>query len=138
MMYNKRYIIPGILVFALACSFPFLLNATSEPYTRPALKLPPGERACIEPTSLMRTDHMRILNEWRDAAVRDGKRVYVASDGKVWEASLQNTCMRCHANREQFCGACHNAVSARPDCWSCHIAPETPGAVRISGGGKLP
>ncbi|SBW10067.1 Hdr-like menaquinol oxidoreductase cytochrome c subunit [uncultured delta proteobacterium] len=137
-MYNRRYIIPGIVAFVVACLFPFLLNVAAKPYSRPALELPQGEKACIEPTSVMQSEHMRILIEWRDAAIRDGKRSYVASDGKIWEASLQNTCMKCHANQQQFCGSCHDANSVRPDCWTCHVKPETPGAKRIAAnGGKM-
>ena len=136
-MYNRRYIIPGIVAFVIACLFPFLLNVTSEPYGRPALEMPKGETACIESTEFMRSEHMRMLVEWRDAAVREGKRAYTASDGKEWEVSLQNTCMSCHTNRQQFCGTCHDANSVRPDCWTCHVAPETPGARRLAAkGGK--
>ena len=135
-MYNKRYIIPGIVLFLAACAFPFLVGIASGPYTRPPLALPEGETACIEPVAFMRTEHMRLLIEWRDAAVRDGKRTYVAGDGKPWEASLQNTCMSCHANRRQFCGTCHDANSVRPDCWTCHIEPETPNARRIAANGE--
>lgn len=132
MMYDKRVIIPGIVLFVIACLLPFLCNVTAMPYSRPALILPEGESACIEPVGVMRSEHMRILIEWRDAAIREGKREYVAGDGTVWEASLQNTCMRCHSNRQGFCGSCHDSASVRPDCWTCHIEPETPGAKRIA------
>ena len=124
-MYNRRYIIPGIGTFIIACLFPFLLNITSGPYERVSLALPVDAKECIEPVAFMRPEHMQILNEWRDAAIRDGKRTYVASTGTLWEASLQNSCMRCHTDQQAFCGACHNANSVRPDCWSCHIEPET-------------
>ncbi len=135
MIYTKRAIIPGIVIFVIACLFPFLLNVTATPYSRPALALPQGEAACIEPVETMRSEHMRILTEWRDAALRDGTREYVAADGKVWEASLQNTCMRCHSNRQEFCGACHDSNSVRPDCWTCHIEPvRIPNRRRLSTG----
>lgn len=134
-MYNKRFIIPGIIAFVIACAFPFLLSLSAGPYSRPTLVLPENETACIESTSFMQAEHMRLLNEWRDAAVREGKRMYTAADGKIWEVSLQNTCMRCHTNRQQFCGTCHDANSVRPDCWTCHIEPETPLARRIAAKG---
>ena len=34
-----------------------------------------------------------VLNEWRDEALRNENRTYVASNGKKWTISLQNTCM---------------------------------------------
>ncbi len=136
-MYNRRFIIPGIIIFVIACLFPFLLNVTAKPYTGPALVLPAGERECVEPAAVMRTEHMRILSEWRDAAVREGKRTYTAGNGKVWEVSLQNTCMRCHTNMQDFCGSCHDANSVSPDCWSCHITPETKNAKAYAVTGPL-
>ena len=143
-MYNKRFIIPGVILFVAACTFPFWINAGSGSYVRPALEKPANATECIEPLAVMQSEHMRILIEWRDAAVRDGKRSYVAADGKIWEASLQNTCMKCHTDRQAFCGACHDANSVRPDCWTCHIAPETvktagtkPDATPVARG-KLP
>ena len=135
-MYNRRYIIPGIGAFIIACLFPFLLNIASGPYERPALVLPADAKECIEPVAFMRSEHMQILNEWRDAAIREDTRSYTASTGKIWEASLQNTCMSCHTNRQAFCGTCHDANSVRTDCWSCHIEPEAlnPKTVAKSGG----
>lgn len=124
-MYNRRYIIPGIVIFVAVVTFPFWANVMSKGFERPAVVLPVDEKECIEPKAFMQTEHMLILNEWRDAALRDGKRAYVATDGKIWEVSLQNTCLKCHANKEQFCDTCHNANSVTPYCWDCHVAPET-------------
>jgi hypothetical protein len=38
--------------------------------------------------------------------------------------SLQNSCMKCHSNKKEFCDKCHNYVAVKPYCWSCHIAPK--------------
>ena len=81
-------------------------------------------KSCIEPVEQMRTQHMTLLNTWRDEAIRLDKRVYVASDGKQWNVSLQNTCMACHADRENFCDKCHNSNNVQPYCWDCHVAPK--------------
>jgi hypothetical protein len=64
---------------------------------------------------------MQLLNEWRDQALRNENRVYVASNGRKWEVSLQNTCLQCHNNTEKFCDACHISNSVYPYCWTCHI-----------------
>ena len=68
----------------------------------------------------MRDTHMQILNEWRNAAVRDGERIYVNSKGKKYVKSLTNTCMGCHTDKEKFCDRCHNTVGVAPYCWDCH------------------
>jgi hypothetical protein len=54
--------------------------------------------------------------------------VYVAADGKKYNMSLQNECMRCHSNKTQFCDQCHDYAGltkdATPYCWTCHVAPK--------------
>ena len=56
--------------------------------------------------------------------LRNEKRVYVASDGRKWETSLQNTCMACHGDKEAFCDKCHDTNSVNPYCWDCHVIPQ--------------
>ncbi len=38
-------------------------------------------------------------------------RVYTAADGKKYNMSLQNECMKCHSNKAQFCDQCHNYMA---------------------------
>ncbi len=125
-MYNARYIIPALIIFVAMVTSPFWLNMNTEKYEYPKVVLPsgPGMEECIEDVEYMRANHMKLLNEWRDEALRNGNRIYVASDGKKWEISLQNTCMTCHANYEDFCQKCHDVNSVDPYCWSCHIKPQ--------------
>jgi cytochrome c len=80
-------------------------------------------KKCVEDKTFMRTDHMKMLNAWRDEAVRDGHRLYTAKDGRTFEKSLTGTCIQCHSNKEQFCDRCHNYVGAKPTCFSCHVVP---------------
>lgn len=122
-MYNGKYIIPGIVIFVGLFTFPFWSNLLTPKYERPQLALPANQKECIEPAEYMRAEHMHILDVWRDQALREGKRAYVASNGKVWDISLQNTCMKCHANKADFCDKCHNSNSVSPYCWDCHVAP---------------
>lgn len=122
-MYNGKYIIPGIVIFVGLFTFPFWYNLLTPKYERPQLALPAGQKECIEPAEYMRAEHMHILDVWRDQALREGKRAYVASNGKVWDISLQNTCMKCHTNKADFCDKCHNSNSVSPYCWDCHVAP---------------
>ena len=74
----------------------------------------------------MKTKHMQLLDLWRDSVVRVGNRSYMAFNGKVYNISLQNTCMSesCHAKKTEFCDRCHNYAGVVPYCWDCHLAPK--------------
>ena len=123
-MYNAKFIWPGIILFLGLFTMPFWLNSGSQVYERPKLALPTNSTACIEPVEYMRAEHMQILNKWRDMALRENKREYVATDGTVWNISLQNTCMSCHTNYQEFCDKCHKSNSVDPYCWDCHVMPK--------------
>ena len=122
-MYNAKYIIAGIIVFAVLFTTPFWLGSCSGTYKRPQVVPPKSEKECVEPVAFMRAEHMKLLNLWRDEALRNENRVYVASNGKRWEISLQNTCMKCHNNPADFCDKCHVSNSVYPYCWTCHVLP---------------
>ena len=123
-MYNAKYVIPGILVVVALFTTPFWAGKMSGSYQRPAVELPATEKSCIEPAEYMRAEHMQLLNTSRDQALRNEQRTYVATDGKKWEISLQNTCLKCHTNPEEFCDKCHVSNSVYPYCWTCHIQPK--------------
>ena len=122
-MYDAKYIWPGIVLFVALFASPFLFNIGSSEYRRPKVVLPLTEKDCIEPREYMAAEHMQLLNSWRDMALREEKREFVATGGKTWEISLQNTCMTCHANKADFCVKCHDANSVAPYCWDCHVEP---------------
>jgi len=124
-MYNNKFIITAALVVLVLFTSPFWLSKGG--YKRPDIQLPANEKECVEPVAFMRAEHMQLLNEWRDMALRNEKRVYVASNGKKWDISLQNTCLKCHNNTEKFCDACHISNSVYPYCWTCHIEPKAKG-----------
>lgn len=128
-IYDGGKILVGIVIFVLLMTLPFLLNigkANVKP--EPKLDTPEiqklTEKKCIESKEFMRAEHMKLLNDWRDAAVRNGERLYVNSVGKQFTISLQNTCMHCHSNKKKFCDECHNYMAVTPYCWNCHIAPK--------------
>ena len=125
-MYNARYVILGIIIFVVFFTSPFWMGmfGNEGEYKRPAVTLPENEKKCIEDVEYMRAEHMQLLNNWRDEALRNEHRTYVAKDGKKWEISLQNTCMKCHADYDDFCKKCHDSNSVYPYCWDCHIKPE--------------
>ena len=124
-MYNKGKIIAGLVIFVVFFTSPFLIGWKSGPPPEPELT-PKAKLAkqCVEAKDYMVESHMQMLNDWRDEAVREGKRTYVATDGKEYTVSLQNTCMDCHSNKSKFCDQCHNYAEVNPYCWECHIEPK--------------
>lgn len=128
-MYNGGKIIIGIIIFLLFATFPFYatigkVNEKPEPKIDTPVINQMAVKQCVEPKAFMKAEHMKLLIDWRDAALRDGKRLYVATDGKTYDMNLQNTCMHCHSNKKKFCDACHNYTAVKPYCWTCHIAPK--------------
>ncbi|MBU1612794.1 MAG: sulfate reduction electron transfer complex DsrMKJOP subunit DsrJ [Proteobacteria bacterium] len=130
--YLKRTLI-GLCAFFGIILAPFAYNQLFAAYQAPEVKLPTeaqmltagfGTTTCIENKDFMRQQHMTLLNDWRDWALRDGNRSYVSTDGVEYEISLQRTCMKCHTNKAEFCDKCHTVAAASPYCWDCHIQPE--------------
>jgi [DsrC]-trisulfide reductase subunit J len=131
-LYDGGKILIGLIVLLAVALFPFYnnigkVNAKPEPKldTPVILQMPEQERKCVESKAFMRTEHMQLINNWRDSVVRDGYRQYVSeTTGKHYNMSLQNECMRCHSNKKKFCDECHNYMAVKPYCWDCHIAPK--------------
>ncbi|MGE4505468.1 MAG: sulfate reduction electron transfer complex DsrMKJOP subunit DsrJ [Desulfovibrionaceae bacterium] len=130
--YIKRTLI-GLAAFFGIILAPFAYNQLTPAYSEPEVKLPTEEQmkaagfeqtTCIESKEFMREKHMKLLDEWRDWALRDGERTYVSSAGVSYEISLQRTCMKCHTSKAEFCDKCHEVAAADPYCWDCHIQPE--------------
>ena len=134
-IYDGGKIFLGLLVFVALATFPFTYNMVMGKGTKapePKTDTPTiqewekvnGKKECVESKEFMRAEHMQLLNKWRDSALRNDERVYVATDGKTYDINLQNTCMNCHSNKKKFCDECHNYVAVAPYCWDCHIAPK--------------
>jgi hypothetical protein len=128
-MFDAKKIVPGLLIFLALVTFPFWFSR-GKAALPPDLKLDTPviqklkEKRCIESKAYMSAEHMRLLDEWRLAVVREGDRFYQASDGKEYVMSLSGTCLNCHSNKEQFCDRCHTYEAVTPTCWSCHTAPQ--------------
>jgi len=129
-MKNNKWgiIVLGIVIFIIVVTFPFWYGKgkTSPPPTlsldAPAIAQLKDKR-CVEDKAFMRENHMKLLDTWRNEAVREGKRLYTAKGGRTYEKSLSGTCLKCHTNKEQFCDRCHNYLGARPKCFDCHSIP---------------
>lgn len=100
-----------------------------------------GLKSCVEPTELMRREHMELIQHQRDATVHQGIR--------STKHSLAE-CISCHVSKgggeqpvpidrvDQFCGACHAYSAVSLDCFQCHATvPDAKGA-GVAGAGKAP
>ncbi len=111
---NCFFVVAGLL----------LLTGTSGHAEMPVLPRGKGER-CVEPTDVMRKDHMNFLYHQRDKTVYQGIRTR--------QHSLTG-CIDCHAQADnqgrfiavnaprQFCQTCHSFASVKLDCFECHAA----------------
>ena len=124
-MYDGGKIITGLIIFFILLLFPVwyqvgkAAKAPEPELTETAKKA----EKCVEPKFFMTTQHMKMLDRWRNETVRDGERYYTSSTGKSYYKSLQVTCLECHSNKSKFCDQCHNYIGVSPFCWDCHIEP---------------
>ena len=125
-MYDAGKILTGIAIFLGLTTFPLWYNAfhLEAARTIPKPQLPKGEEKCVEAGEFMKTEHMVLLNEWRDRVVRDGERYGETMDGQRVLMSLTSTCMDCHSSKADFCDQCHDYLGVNPYCWDCHIDPD--------------
>jgi len=130
-IYNGGKILVGLIIFGALVASPFYLNMGKDRATeKPDIKIDTPEilklknKQCIEPKELMRATHMKILDTWRDSIVRNGESDLILISGRKYDKSLQNGCMKCHSNKEDFCDKCHGYLDVKPTCWECHIAPK--------------
>ena len=127
------------LVWALAVQIVLADDAKS--YVKPGSRAA-GVAACVEPTNLMRRNHMELIKHQRDATVHSGIR--------STKHSLAG-CIDCHVSRDtdgravavnadhQFCNACHAFAAVDVNCFDCHAAIPRGGPIseaatrRVSG-----
>ena len=89
----------------------------------PQLVMPTNAEQCVEPTEVMRREHMNYLFDQRDKTVVSGIRTkkhsltgcidchaQPAADGKIVRAE----------DPEYFCTACHQYAAVKIDCFECH------------------
>ena len=124
-MYNTGKVITGLVIFLILITLPVWYNmATGKAGYVPELEKAAKGEYCVRDTDYMISNHMDLLNEWRDSAVRKDERFETGRDGTRYERSLTNTCLDCHVNKDKFCDRCHNYMGVQPYCWSCHIDPK--------------
>lgn len=101
-----------------------------------APELPRGKgEQCVEPTDVMRRDHMNFLMHQRDETVHRGIRTKRHSLAE---------CLSCHAREDaqgnylavnaegEFCQACHAFTGVSMDCFGCHASKPAPKRDRVT------
>jgi len=86
---------------------------------------------CVEPTEVMRRDHMKFILHQRDKTMHEGIR--------TTRHSLTN-CVDCHADtktgsvlgKEGFCESCHAYAAVKIDCFECHSSSRQAGVTKDS------
>ena len=97
-MYKGGKIIASLIIFVAFLAFPFFYNmgkANAGPENLAANISQLAGKQCVEPAAYMKANHMQLLNEWRNSDVRDGKSVYINSQGRPVDISLES-CVECH------------------------------------------
>ena len=123
-MSDRMKVFAGLILFLALAAFPIWYPLVAEgDAAQPELELPADATECVEDTEYMTANHMDLLNQWRNAVVRDGERDYTASSGEVFNMSLTKTCLGCHEDRDAFCTKCHDYANVDPKCWDCHVEP---------------
>ncbi len=112
----------GVLV-GTACVVLPLSAGDGVPYPKiPSVPKAKGEQ-CVEPTDIMRRNHMEFILHQRDETTHRGIRTKKHS---------LNGCIDCHVtadangdyprvtSEEHFCASCHRYTGVKIDCFDCH------------------
>lgn len=121
------------LVWALGAQT--LLAAEGKNYVAEGSKAA-GLDACVEPTEVMRREHMEFIKHQRVITVHEGIR--------ATKYSLAG-CIDCHVSvgadgqavpvnaPDQFCNACHAYAAVKLNCFDCHATVPNGGPVSEAG-----
>ena len=100
-MPDKAKIIVGLVIFLVLAAFPvwnrlFAAGAAAAPELQ--MPDPIHGTQCVESREFMLANHMHLLDQWRDAVVRDGRVEYtsVSFPDRTYTMSLTGTCLNCH------------------------------------------
>ena len=114
---NLQKIMLAATVMLLATS----VNVNAE-VAGPVIPTGKGEQ-CVEPTDVMRKDHMEFMKHKRDETMHNGIRT---------EKHALKECIGCHVQEDEkgqvarfgedghFCSSCHNYAGVNIDCFQCH------------------
>jgi len=81
-----------------------------------------GEQ-CVEPTDIMRRDHMNFILHQRDETMYKGVRTKQHSLKECIDCHVQPTADGSYPGiktKEHFCNSCHTYAAVHIDCFQCH------------------
>ena len=84
-MYNSGKIIAGLVIALFVLTFPVWYNLGAAVPPAPDPKIAPQAKAagrCVLPKAEIKTGHMQLLDDWRNAVVRDSRRFYLEIPGE--------------------------------------------------------
>jgi hypothetical protein len=114
--------------------FTTLVVADETRVPTPSISKGDGQQ-CVEPTDVMRRNHMNFLLHQRDATVHQGVR--------TTKHSLTG-CVDCHVQQDaqgkaipvnapgQFCESCHQYAAVSLDCFECHATTPDSASAAVS------
>ena len=117
----------SVITNLLVVGFLLLSGSVVAGESLPTWPKPAGEK-CVEPTDVMRLEHMNFILHQRDETMYKGIRGA--------KHSLKD-CIDCHAGYEdsgkpvpinaegQFCESCHEYTAVSIDCFGCHRTTPT-------------
>jgi len=135
---NRTFTIIGLFLGLLVelCSSSAAQEISAlQPVIPPAAR---GER-CVEPTEVMRRDHMKFLLHQRDDTVHSGirgaKHSLVGCIGCHVQTDPQGAAIAVNADG-QFCESCHGFAGVSIDCFECHASVPADGQIKSQTNGQ--
>ncbi len=117
-MYKGGKIIASLIIFVALFTIPFFYNL-GKANAGPEINSEQLEyMQSIEPAIDMKASHPQLFDQWRDEFVRNGKTVYVNSQGQSFDMSIEKLAESDPTG--QFCVSCHDYTAVTITCTSCH------------------
>ena len=137
LLQNNKLGIVALLATLLSLAAPALAET-------PLPVIPKGKGdKCVEPTDVMRKNHMEFILHQRDETMYQGIRTKKHSLAE---------CLNCHVpkagpgqkqvrvdSKDHFCNSCHTYTAVSVDCFQCHsdVPEEDSASAMSSANGKI-
>jgi len=115
--------IAALMMWLMPLSLVSAAGSTFGNVAIPDPETPTTATQCVEPTDVMRRDHMKFLLHQRDATVIDGirsEKYSLVGCINCHNPSVENEKIVRYEDPEHFCAGCHLYTSVSIDCFECH------------------
>jgi len=124
---TKYSFIPLILGLLLGAHTPAMADDAATDENTDSFFIPEAQRrfsdeqGCVEPTEVMRHNHMEFILDQRDATVHEGIRTKQYSLNECIDCHVSAAADAPHIDSEKhFCNSCHTYAGVSIDCFQCH------------------